>query len=172
MNLLENTNSQAAPRIRSIEISHIADLICIAEETNLSHWSTQSYLDEMKNPDSVMLRIESVDKTTMGFVVGRFVAGGEIEVITDAEIYNIAVIETEQRKGFGQNLFDAFVEVCRERKTANIWLEVRESNDKAIQFYEKNGFERIQTRPSFYENPREHAILMKLRVGSPHVSKG
>ena len=155
-------NSSDQPRLRKVETSHIVDLIRIAEETNLSHWSAQSYLDEMKNPDSIMLRLDAGDNSTIGFVVGRFVPGGEIEIVTDAEIYNIAVSETEQGKGFGQLLFDEFATACRERKTANIWLEVRESNTKAIAFYENNGFERIQTRPSFYENPREHARLMKL----------
>ena len=150
------------PRIRPVETSHIADLIRIAEETNLSQWSAQSYLDEMKNPDSIMLRLDAGDNSTIGFVVGRFVPGGQIEIITDAEIYNIAITENAQKNGFGQLLFDAFKNLCRERNAANIWLEVRESNEKAIRFYEKNGFERVQTRPSFYENPREHAILMKL----------
>jgi len=149
-------------RIRPIEASHIADLIRIGEETNLSRWTAQSYLDEMKNPDSVMLRLVGSDNSTIGFIVGRFVLGGEIGTCTDAEIYNIAVTEKEQRQGLGQFLFDAFVAKCLNKKAANVWLEVRESNAKAISFYEKNGFIRVQTRPSFYENPREHALLMKL----------
>ena len=155
-------HNQNSLRIRSIDASHIADLIRIGEETNLSQWSAQSYLDEMKNPDSVMLRLVASDNSTIGFVIGRFVIGGEIETCTDAEIYNIAVTEKEQRKGLGQFLFDAFIAKCLKKKATNVWLEVRESNEKAIAFYEKNGFTAVQTRPSFYENPREHALLMKL----------
>jgi ribosomal-protein-alanine N-acetyltransferase len=45
-----------------------------------------------------------------------------------------------------------------------VWLEVRESNHKAIAFYVKNGFEQVQTRPNFYENPREAALLMRLKL--------
>jgi len=149
-------------RIRPVEASHVADLIAIGEETNLSRWTAQSYLDEMKNPDSLMLRAVGEDNSTLAFVVGRFVLGGQIEEVTDAEIYNIAVASKEQGRGFGQLLFDAFLTECRKREAANIWLEVRESNAKAIAFYETNGFERVQTRPSFYENPREHALLMRL----------
>lgn len=157
-----NTDIENSVRIRPIEAAHIADLIRIGEETNLSHWSAQSYLDEMKNPDSVMLRLVASDNSTIGFIVGRFVIGGEIEASTDAEIYNIAVSEKEQRKGFGQFLFNVFIAKCLKKETANIWLEVRESNEKAITFYQKNGFVTVQTRPFFYENPREHALLMKL----------
>ena len=149
-------------RVRSVEPSHVADLIRIGEETNLSPWSAQSYLEEMKNPNAVLLRSINENNQTIGFVVGRFVAGGETDVRTDAEIYNIAVLKDEQRRGCGQTLFEAFRSRCEEREVSYIWLEVRESNTPAIRFYEKNGFERVQSRRHFYENPREHAILMRL----------
>lgn len=149
-------------RIRPVETANIGDLIRIADETNLSHWSAQSYLEEMKNPSSIMFRLVDEDNSTRGFVVGRIIPGGVIETTLEAEIYNIAVTIQEHGRGRGQILFNAFREACIEQKAANIWLEVRESNAKAIAFYERNGFERVQTRSHFYENPREHAILMKL----------
>lgn len=151
------------PRIRDVEASHISDLMRIADETNLSHWSAQSYLEEMKNPDAIMLRLVTESNETIGFVVGRII-GGVSETDFEAEIYNIAVTKGEHGNGRGQILFDAFSAACRERQSANIWLEVRESNRKAIAFYERNGFSPVQTRNHFYENPREHAILMKLRL--------
>lgn len=152
------------PRICRVDGSHIAELIRIGEETKLSPWTAQGYLDEMKNPDSILLRMAADDNSTIGFVVGRFVNGGQPETVFDAELYNIAVIESEQRKGFGQLLFDRFLSVCRDKKVANIWLEVRKSNTNAIRFYERNGFEPVQTRNHFYSNPREHAILMRLSL--------
>jgi ribosomal-protein-alanine N-acetyltransferase len=151
-------------RIRPVEASHIADLMRIGEETNLSPWSAQSYLEEMKNPDAVILRMVNTENATIGFVVGRLIPAGETEPRTDAEIYNIAVVSHEQRRGCGQTLFEAFRHRCVLRNAANIWLEVRESNQPAIRFYEKNGFEQVQSRNHFYENPREHAILMRLRL--------
>ncbi|MEO7658705.1 MAG: ribosomal protein S18-alanine N-acetyltransferase [Pyrinomonadaceae bacterium] len=151
-----------SPRIRSVEASHIADLISIAHETNISHWSAQNYLDEMKNMDAVMLRLETDENTTIGFVVGRIVHGGMVETQLEGEIYNIAVTETEQKRGYGQLLFDAFKAVCSDRNAVNIWLEVRESNQPAKSFYQKNRFQIVQSRNNFYNNPREHAILMKL----------
>ena len=151
-------------RIRPVEAPHIADLIRIGEETNLSPWSAESYLDEMKNGHAIMLRMVNDDNATIGFVGGRLVIAGETEPRTDAEIYNIAVMTSEQRRGCGQSLFEAFRGRCIAENAANIWLEVRESNQSAIAFYEKNGFERVQARHHFYENPREHAILMRLTL--------
>ncbi|MFM9904295.1 MAG: ribosomal protein S18-alanine N-acetyltransferase [Pyrinomonadaceae bacterium] len=152
----------APPRIRAVDASHIAALIRIADETNLSAWSAQNYLDELPIPESIMLRLESGTNKTIGFIVGRIVPGGVLETEKDAEIYNIAVVEDQQHKGFGQELFDAFVARCRDLDVRSIWLEVRASNQKAISFYGRNNFEYVQSRNNFYERPREQALLMKL----------
>jgi len=164
MNLTTGENQAAHLRIRPVEVSHVGDLIRLGDETNLSPWTAQGYIDEMKNTDAIMLRLVSEENMTIGFIVGRTVIGGAIEPTTDAEIYNIAVAEIQQRQGCGQMLFDAFMLACSERGVANVWLEVRESNQRALSFYERNGFVRVQTRPFFYDDPREHAVLMKLRV--------
>ena len=157
-------NRSHTASIREVTAAHIAELIRIAGETNLSHWSAASYLDEMKNPSSIMFRLVSETNQTIGFIVGRLINGGETETVVEAEIYNIAVIEAEQRKTHGQHLLDHFLNECRSKHVKNIWLEVRESNSKAIALYERNGFEPVQTRNHFYDNPREHAILMRLKV--------
>ena len=158
----DNAATDAEPRVRAVESCHIAELIRIGEETRLSPWTAQNYFDELKNPHAVMLRLVDDENRTIGFVVGRITLAGDVDISTEGEIYNIAVIESEQNRGRGQILFDAFSEICRERKVCNVWLEVRESNATAIRFYERNGFVAVQTRPHFYDHPREHAILMKL----------
>ena len=149
-------------RIRPVEAKHISELIRIADETNLSAWSAQNYIDEFQIPESIMFRLETDTNETAGFIVGRIVSFGLVEREVEAEIYNIAVVRSLQKTGLGQQLFDAFVSACRELSVSNIWLEVRASNQTAIGFYERNGFERVQSRNNFYENPREHALLMKL----------
>jgi ribosomal-protein-alanine N-acetyltransferase len=156
------TETNEEIRIRTIESSHIGDIMRIADETGLSHWSAQSYLDEMKNPDAIMLRVADGEDLVAGFIVGRLVQGGDIEVRTDAEIYNIAVDRPKQGRGLGQVLLDAFVEQCTSKAAEQVWLEVRQSNRPAIAFYERNGFEHVQTRNHFYTDPPEHALLMRL----------
>ncbi|HVF48228.1 MAG TPA: ribosomal protein S18-alanine N-acetyltransferase [Pyrinomonadaceae bacterium] len=160
----ERCEQPAEVRIRPVEACHVADLIRLGLETNLSPWTAGCYLDEIKNIDSVLLRVIADGYSTAGFVAGRIVPATEPQDGSDAEIYNIAVAEPLQKQGLGQLLFDAFAGKCRRRDVGNIWLEVRESNHKAIAFYEKNGFEPVQTRKHFYHDPREHAILMKLAL--------
>jgi ribosomal protein S18 acetylase RimI-like enzyme len=108
--------------IGPIRASHIGDLISLAEETGLSPWTANNYLDELRNPRAIMLRLASDDNTTVGFIVGRLVAGSE-GPRPDAEIYNIAVWSDQQRKGHGQAMLDAFVSICRDHAVSSIWLE-------------------------------------------------
>ena len=49
--------------------------------------------------------------------------------------------------------------------TEDIFLEVRESNQIAINFYLKAGFEKISVRKRFYSNPTENALIMKKKAG-------
>lgn len=152
------------PRIRQIDCTHIADLIRIADDTNLNRWTAQHYLDELKNPVAIMLRLESDDITTVGFIVGRVVAGPSDDLAVDAEIYNIGVAPAFQRSGFGQSLMDAFFDNCRRSEVSRIWLEVRENNDPAVRLYVKNGFVPVTVRKDFYSEPRENGILMRCDI--------
>ena len=149
-------------RIRSIEAAHIGALIELAETTNLSPWTAQSYLDEIRDARSIMLRLETPGNAAIGFVIGRIVAAADDENAVDADIYNIAVSLTEQKRGHGQRLLDEFLTKCKLSHVRAVWLEVRESNDTAISFYKRNGFLAVTTRRHFYTNPPEHALLMRL----------
>lgn len=151
-------------RIRSIEPSHIGALIALGEAENLSPWSAQSYLDEIKEEGSIMLRLESPENKTIGFVVGRIVLAVDDEHAVDADIYNIAVDGSVKNQGNGQRLLDEFLARCRESMVRSVWLEVRESNETAIGFYKRNGFFAVTTRKHFYTNPPEHALLMRLNL--------
>jgi ribosomal-protein-alanine N-acetyltransferase len=156
----------SAARIRRIETSHIADLIRIAEATNLNQWTAAHYLDELKNSQSIMLRVESDVNATLGFIVGRLVPATDSNIAVDAEIYNIGVDPGRQRTGCGRALVDEFFRICRERIVRSVWLEVRENNAAAIALYKKFGFAAVTIRKDFYRDPRENGILMRCDLDS------
>src|SRR5947209_2406551 len=103
-------------RIRPVEAAHIGDLIRLGDAAKLSPWTANNYLDEMKNPDAVMLRLVSNENATIGFIVGRLVTGGLIEVSQDAEIYNIMIDDPYRGCGLAQPLLDRFLKMCSERE--------------------------------------------------------
>lgn len=145
-------------QVKAADPSHISELIMIGNETGLSPWSAQNYLDEMKREDSVILKISDDNNQTSGFICGRIPHSEPKE----AEIFNIAV--SPEFRGKGQLLLDEFLAICGRRKVRKIWLEVRASNNKAQKFYSKNGFVPNGIRRNFYSNPVEDAVLMCLNV--------
>lgn len=79
----------------------------------------------------------------------------------ECEIYNIAVKEEFQNRGIGNKLLNKIVLLAKKHNSQSIWLEVRNSNSRAIRFYQKNDFRQIYERKNFYSNPLENAIVMK-----------
>ncbi len=48
-----------------------------------------------------------------------------------------------------------------------LWLEVRQSNARALQVYERYGFRQISIRKDYYpadRQQREHAVVMSLKL--------
>lgn len=83
----------------------------------------------------------------------------------EAEIYSIAVNPEFQSTGAGRALYDAFIESALEDCVkANVWLEVRRSNARAVSFYEANNFKIIYERKNYYTEPIEDALVMKSEI--------
>ncbi len=90
----------------------------------------------------------------VGFAVGR-VLGDE------GEVESIAVRETEQGRGVGRALLGAVMAWCRSEGARVIELEVRAGGAAARRLYETAGFTVAGTRPGYYDDPVEDAVLMR-----------
>lgn len=73
---------------------------------------------------------------------------------------SIAVIPQWRRKSVARNLLDSILEHAVTEGCGEILLEVRESNEAAKLFYERNGFAELYRRPNYYHQPQEGAIVM------------
>ena len=59
-----------------------------------------------------------------------------------------------------QLLVQELIRITNEMGVSRLFLEVRESNERAIHVYEKAGFVKNGLRKNYYEDPVEHAVLM------------
>lgn len=146
---------------------HIDDILNIQAETGLSFWSKNDYLNELERDDSIFKIVRNSDKKIIGFALVRLLIGNSNDSnlsFDSSEILNIAVINSFQKKGVGQMIFDEILLTLREKSIKEIWLEVRASNTKAIAFYQKNGFEMQFERKKYYQNPIENALIFKTRL--------
>jgi ribosomal-protein-alanine N-acetyltransferase len=71
---------------------------------------------------------------------------------------NIAVEEPLRRRGIGSALLAALIE--RAGSEESYTLEVRPSNPGAIALYERFGFRTAGTRPRYYRDTGEDAVIM------------
>ncbi len=147
------------------EEQDVYDILEIQNECKLSGWSTIQYSEEIKKSSSLIV-VARLEGKTIGFLATRLskslnLSEGDINH-TEADILNFGIINKFQRKGIGNLLLEKFFTLTARMNLEAVWLEVRESNLKAINFYQKNGFIKIQIRKNFYRDPPENAALMKL----------
>ncbi len=78
---------------------------------------------------------------------------------------DIAVDPDHRRAGVASALLDGVI--ARAGEDANYTLEVRVSNAGAIALYERYGFHGVGTRPRYYADNGEDAIIMWRALGTP-----
>jgi ribosomal-protein-alanine N-acetyltransferase len=96
--------------------------------------------------------------------LGYFVA---MKGFQEVHLLNITLAPTHQRQGWGHHLLEQVRLLSQTVQAQWIWLEVRVSNERAIQVYEHFGFRRVGERKNYYPlrtGKREDAIIMSLRL--------
>jgi [ribosomal protein S18]-alanine N-acetyltransferase len=83
----------------------------------------------------------------------------------ECELEFILVTPQARGRGIGRMLVCAVADWARGLEAQEIWLEVRESNTRARQLYERCGFAVVGRRQGYYADPSEDALRMLLRIG-------
>lgn len=129
------------------------------ERVQLNYWGEEHYqrfLEEFPEyfGQKAMLFDESGHRALAGFLLAR-------SIYEDLEILKVGVMPEYQRQGIGSHLMEyAYVEGLR-RGCSRCFLEVRKSNQIAIQFYYRHNFRIAGTRLNYYSNPVEDAWIME-----------
>jgi len=135
------------PAVAAIEQSSFAD-----------PWSERSFEELLRSPAAIFLVATHADSETVsGYVIA-------IAVTDQAEILNLAVVESARRHGLGGALLDAAIEAVSERGAREIFLDVRESNKPALGLYRSRGFAALGRRGKYYRNPVEDALVLRRAV--------
>lgn len=93
-------------------------------------------------------------------IVGYFVA---MAGVGEMHLLNITVAPAWRGRGLGSMLLDAIEALCRDCGLAALWLEVRESNQRARALYRRRGFSEVGVRRGYYPAAplgREDAVVM------------
>ena len=134
------------------DISHVLDIenICFPD----SPWNEEQFLYELKENHFSNLYVYVLDDMIVGYIDWWIT----YEI---SQVANVAVSEGYRNMGVAQKLLDSCIKDSIEKGCENISLEVRQSNEKAIRLYEKNGFIKAGVRKKYYPNGEDGDLMIK-----------
>ena len=91
--------------------------------------------------------------------------------VQEVHLLNLTVAPQWQHGGLARSLLGRLVERSHESGARWLWLEVRQSNQRARQVYARYGFEHVAQRPAYYPaagGQREDACVMRLALRAPN----
>lgn len=99
---------------------------------------------------------EPEQEIIIGFMVNHV-------VLDECHLLDLNIIPNQQRKGYAKAALSWLVKLLSTKAIKTIFLEVRASNQGAIQLYQSMGFEQIGVRENYYPTDlgREAALVMK-----------
>jgi ribosomal-protein-alanine N-acetyltransferase len=136
------------------------DQILSIEEKVYSHpWTRGNFLDSFySGHEACGLRNKSAN------LLGYFVL---MSVLDEMHLLNFSIATDCQRQGLARILLDKMSECAREKNILSILLEVRVSNQRAVDVYQRYGFTEIGRRKGYYpatDSVREDAIVMRIEL--------
>lgn len=139
--------------------SHLDAIYALETRANPFPWSRRNFHDSIIS-SHVCVGVQ-VDGEWVGQAVFSIASG-------DAELLIISVAPDWQGRGVARGLLEIMAEIL-EDFAAELFLEVRASNARAIRMYDRIGFNCLGVRPGYYpaKDGREDAHIygLSLRIG-------
>ncbi len=146
--------------IRPLTYSDLPKVIAVERRSFPTPWSLAMFVLELSKPSGVCLA--AIDG---GKVVGYLICARYDQVW---HLMNVAVDPVFRRRGLASGLLEAMLE--RAGSEEPYTLEVRTSNAPAIALYERFGFRAAGTRPRYYRDTGEDAMIMWRTAEMPSTS--
>ncbi|HCN12309.1 MAG TPA: GNAT family N-acetyltransferase [Chryseobacterium sp.] len=167
--------------IRKLKISDLEKLHEISIQTFTETFSEanseedmQQYISESLNEERLLSELQNNDSEfyfaeekgkILGYLKLNFRDAQNESFPNDyIEIERIYVIKEFLEKKVGKILFDKVIERACEINADCIWLGVWEKNERAIAFYEKNGFEIVGRHDFVLGEDLQTDLIMKRKI--------
>ncbi len=149
--------NEAAVHIRRMVLDDIPRIFAIESAAHTHPW-TEAILTDCLRAGYIAFVLEA-QNTIIGFVIMTFVTD-------ECHLLNLAVDPELQSQGYGSQLLLHTLGLCQELDMRVIYLEVRKSNQAAINLYAKFNFVCTGERKNYYQSDggREDALMLKLEL--------
>jgi len=154
-------------RLQAMSVVDLAEVMAVEVAAYPFPWTQGNFIDSLQAAYLArLLRSES------GELLAYFVAMAGVD---EMHLLNLTVAPSAQGRGHARYMLDALVAECRVAPAAMLWLEVRRSNQRARDLYERYGFREIGLRRAYYPagfGRREDAVVMSLSITAGQGEKG
>jgi ribosomal-protein-alanine N-acetyltransferase len=141
-------------QVRPFVPNDIPSIASIVREGLRENYPTSLYLDIHRWWREGFL-VADLDGHPVGFLAAVISSDGQ------ARILMFAVSTGLRRRGIGRQIMDDFLRACAMRGLRRIELEVRTSNEEAIRFYKRYGFELAGVLPKFYTDGEDGYKMLR-----------
>jgi ribosomal-protein-alanine N-acetyltransferase len=142
--------------IRPLAYADLPQVIAIERRAFTTPWSLAMFVLELAKPSGVCLAAVRDSRLAGYLVCSRYDQVWHL--------MNIAVDPPARRRGIASALLERMLE--RAGPDQSYTLEVRTSNTGAIAMYERFGFRPAGTRPRYYRDTGEDAVIMWRTAGA------
>lgn len=136
------------------------DRVLAIEQRVYSHpWSRANFVDSIAT--SYQMQVLCAEPNRL---LGYFVA---MQGFEEVHLLNITVAPEYQGQGWAGVMLQALSVWSRGQDAKALWLEVRASNERAIEVYQRHGFAKVSIRKDYYPTAhlaREDAVVMRLTL--------
>lgn len=139
--------------VQPMTIADLPDVQVIERVSFTTPWPANAYRQELEANRLAHYLVARIGE--------RIVAYGGIWLMVDeAHVTTFAVHPGYRRRGIGERLLLALLDLAIDRQAREATLEVRLSNLPARRLYEKYGFRPVGIRPRYYSDNQEDALIM------------
>jgi ribosomal-protein-alanine N-acetyltransferase len=127
---------------------HEIERLCFAEP-----WSLDSVVHELSNNPRAFYIAAELDGQVVGYA-------GLWWMLDEGHITNVAVRPGFRNRKIGEGIINVLIDFTVQEGIKHHTLEVRKSNEPAINLYTKFGFEVEGVRKGYYQDNGEDALIM------------
>jgi len=143
--------------VRLATVADVEAVVAIEQAAFSDPWSANAFHEALSHPAVFFACAQSGGGDVAGYVVAWFAAD-------EGEIANLAVSPNAWGGGVGRALLASALDVASSRGASAVYLEVRDSNDRARRLYRSSGFEEVGRRRRYYRRPVEDAIVLRRAI--------
>ncbi|HPP06174.1 MAG TPA: ribosomal protein S18-alanine N-acetyltransferase [Syntrophorhabdaceae bacterium] len=155
-----NHSDKGGWHIRDMAHKDIDEILEIERRSFPTPWTKTMFLESFSSDiykNFVIEEQKEKTKEVIGYLMTYY-------VLSECHITNFAVKPQFRKKGYGTILFSHVIDYFRKKGVVEFFLEVRESNNVAINLYRKFGFEIVGRRKRYYSDTNEDAFIMYLSL--------